>query len=123
MFANYAAYNQPSYMAFEDNVGSLWNDPGQTYYDQAVISPGFGFPAQAHTTYARNVWADPSAGTNINQAAVTFPNPLTEAQLYTAAGYADYAALVADATEHPEKHVQRTIRAAAFTGYGMSPLP
>lgn len=119
MFANYAGYDQPSYMAFEHNVGFQWNGPGETFYEQATISPGFGFPAQVHTTYDRNVWAEAPFGTNINVGSVTFPGPLTEAQLYATTGYAGYEALVADTIEHPEKHIQRQIRAAAFAGYGL----
>jgi hypothetical protein len=111
-------FNQPSYIAFEDNYSYVWNPSGQTYY-----SGGGFYPAQAFTTYARNGWEDPSSGTNFNNSADVLPNAYTEAQLYAAltatyASITDYASLVSYAIANPEAHVQRAIQSLAYTGYG-----
>ena len=113
-FSNSAPLDAPSYMAFEDNVSFNWTQPGGTYFTQTGTLAG-----QVHTSYDRNKWDDAASGTNTSSRLAVLPTAYTEAALYAAVGYADYNALIADMIEHPEKHVQRTFRTLAFTGYGM----
>lgn len=115
--SNNADYNQPSYMAFEDNVAYGWtpSNAGLSHY-----ATGGAFPAQCFTTFDRNKWDDVASGTNVKSISSMFPNPYTPAQLYTAAGVTDYATLVNLAINAPEQHYQRTLRSLAFAGYGIS---
>lgn len=120
MFSNYANAAQPSYMLYSDNLGYLWSGVGTTYFTDTGT-----YAAQVHTFYARNGWGDNASGTNTNTASSTFPNAYTEAGLYSALtatfpSITDYNSLVSYTTAHPEAHVQRTLRALAFNGYGLA---
>lgn len=110
---NNADYNQPSYCAWEDMVIRNWNPSGQTTSELAF------FPAQVHSTYARNKWPDPSSGTNTNIAGETFPNPYSAAAIYASTGMS-YDDLVAHMIANPQDHaVTRGMLALARSGYGV----
>jgi hypothetical protein len=113
-FDTSALFDQPSYMAWNSNVVYQWTTNLQT-----TIAGG-KYPAQSFGTYTNNVWDALTSGTNLNNASKTFPNPYTAAQLYTALGFADKAAFINYAIEHPEAHIQRNARALLFAGYGMN---
>jgi hypothetical protein len=113
-FITNADYNQPSYMAWHDNVAFLWSPMGFTHSELA------GFPAQVHATFSNNVWDDAASGTNTNIAGVAFSSPYTADQIYVAAGFADKAAFVAYAIARPETRIHRTVLTRLQAGYGVS---
>jgi hypothetical protein len=112
--ANVAPQNVPSYMAFNNNLLYLWAAPGHSYQ-----SSGFGYDAQVHTSYDYNQWADPSSGTNTNNASASYANPYTAAQLYAALGCTDKATCLARAIQTPELKWATKARLLLFAGYGM----
>lgn len=110
-----AGLPQPSYVDFDDNIAFHWNDSGETHAEGPLINIAY-----VHASHDRNKWDDPSSGTNVNSGGVTFSNPYTESSLYAAAGFANYAALVAAAIAAPEQHYPRSLRSIAFAGYGLA---
>jgi hypothetical protein len=104
-----------SYMEIHHNIVSDWTDSGATFFTQAGANAAYSVP---FTTYDYNIWDNPTSGTNTNVGSVTFPNAYTETSLYAAAGYASKSALVSAMLANPTLHVQRTLRALAFAGYG-----
>jgi hypothetical protein len=115
-YGNNADYDQDSYCDFHDNTAFGWSASGGTNSDLAF------FPARVHSTRNNNRWDDPASGSNVQSNAGMFPNPYTEAELYTAigvAGVTDYASLMAKAIAHPELHLARILQSTAFAGYGM----
>jgi hypothetical protein len=113
-FITNADYNQPSYMAWHDNVSYSWAPGGFSHSELAV------FPTQVRATFSNNVWDDPTSGTNINNSSKTFPNPYTAAQLYAALGFNSKEAFMADAIARPEAHPARGARSLLFAGYGLN---
>jgi hypothetical protein len=109
---------------FDHNVCFNWSLAGATKQEFFCVA-GSAFscphtPSTIASTYDNNKWDDSTSGTNTNVSSVTFPNPYTEASLYTAAGVTDYATLISLSTNAPEQHYQRTLKSLAFAGYGMS---
>jgi hypothetical protein len=120
-FSAQADFNQPSYVAFQNNISYHWNG-ATSYYAAGGVFPSQSIP---FTSYDNNAWDSAASGTNVYSQGLTYPNAYTEAQLYAAltptfASVTDYASLASYASAHPEAHVQRTLRSLAFTGYGLS---
>lgn len=112
---NGAGLPQASYVDFDDNTSFHWNDPGETHTEGPLVNIAY-----VHASHDRNRWDDTASGTNINSGSVAFPNPYTEASLYSAAGFANYSGLIAAAIASPQNHYPRTLIALAFAGYGIT---
>jgi len=114
--SGYGFPTRPTYTDFENNVAFHWSA------SSLVVLSQFGSPITS--TYANNLWDEAASGTNGNSQTAVFPQPYTQAQLYSALtptypSITDYNSLVNYAIAHPEAHVQRTLRSLAFAGYGL----
>lgn len=114
-FNTSADWNVPSYADYHDNRVWKWSTPGKSYI------AGGSYPTQIHSTFENNIWDDPTSGSNVNNAGLTLPNPLTTAQLFAALCNSDKATCMAKMVETPELGWAPKARALLFTGYGMTP--
>jgi hypothetical protein len=113
-FSTDANYNQPSYALVDHNVAYLWSTAANT----AIVGGDYG-STQAIVSYTNNIWDAATSGTNTNNAGISFPNPYTEAQLFTALGCSDKASCAAKMIETPELGWAVKARALLWQGYGM----
>jgi hypothetical protein len=106
---------QQTQMTFSNNVSFHWTAVGNSKRETGTL---------ISNTYGSNIWDDNALGSNVSSRSAVFPNPYTESGLYAAltpafASITDYTSLVNYTIAHPEAHVQRTMRALAFAGYGL----
>jgi hypothetical protein len=111
-FGTGALFDQPSYMSYDRNVVYKWSTG-------AYVEDAGPYATQIHTSYTNNIWDALTSGTNTNNAGISFPNPYTAAQLYSALGFADKQSFINYAISHPEAHIQRTARSMLFAGYAV----
>jgi hypothetical protein len=99
-------------MSYDRNVVYKWSTG-------AYVEDAGPYATQIHTSYTNNIWDALTSGTNTNNAGISFPNPYTAAQLYSALGFADKQSFINYAISHPEAHIQRTARSMLFAGYAV----
>jgi hypothetical protein len=114
-YSNYAAFDQPSYADYHDNLSYAWIVPGVG----STISPGTAFPAKTFSTFNTNTWDDAAQGTNKNNGGMSFSKAYDDAALFAALGCSDKATCAARMIETPELGWGAKARALLFAGYGL----
>jgi hypothetical protein len=109
LFSNHALFDQPSYMAYEDNFIYRFSKS----YDWPTT-----YPARVISTYDRNIWDGPTLGTNINNSQVSIKNPITAADIYQFLGCQDKQTCIARMIQSPEQPWAARIRNYTVANYG-----
>jgi hypothetical protein len=111
LMATNSNYALPSYSHIHHNREHLFADSGNNF----TISELGG--ASSIVTYDNNVSSDPTSGSNLNYLSDPPTTAYTEDSLAAAAGYTDYATMIAYAIAHPEAHVAQQLFTVGLTGY------
>jgi hypothetical protein len=107
-FANNAHLNRPSYMYYDRNL---------VYKFSPAMTSSSAFPGQVSSTFENNIWDAPTIGTNINNAVVPIPNPISQTDVWTHLGCSTKDACAARMAESPEKPWAIWIRSFVNTAY------
>ena len=108
-FDNHALFDQPSYMTFDSNLVYR--------FSAEIAGTGGTYPGQALNTYTNNLWDAPTSGSNTNDAAASFPDPLTSADLFARLGCSDKPTCAARMVESPSSAWAARARAILWQGY------
>jgi hypothetical protein len=118
-FGNTSGTNLASYAEFDQNVMYRFIAPPGVVFNNSAGA----FPNRQHARAIYNIWDGPTDTFNLNSGTYSFPNPMTEADLYTAFGFADFNAFITYCCAHPEAKTWIALRDMVMPAYGISMTP
>lgn len=106
---NQAIYDQPSYIAFNDNLVYR--------FSPQMAGNGGQYPAQVFTTYTNNAWDAAPTATNTSSADLTLNNPITSVELFAILGCGTKDQCAKIMTNSPEQGWAEKIRTIVWSAY------